>query len=281
MDTDHPLIRHFGRELERMRLERGWTRVALSARLNGWQEGIIGHIERGRRVPTLKFARACDSVFFPDHPEIKMFESLVDGAGVPDTDDSDYFRPWVDLEKEATELRSYEPLAMPGLLQTEQYAYAVNLPWQAVDGERDPDADVAERLKRQEIFDRKPPPSFSAVIDERVLYRCIGGADVMHDQLRHLLDMSERPRVAIQILPADLGAHVGLGGAFMLAGFKGDVPGMVYLETAETGTIARDPERFARMAMTFDTLRTYALDVRGSQNQVRQVMEKEYGQRQA
>lgn len=58
MDTDHPLIRHFGRELRRMREARGWTQPNLGTRLGGWREGIIGHIEQGRRVPTLKFAIA-------------------------------------------------------------------------------------------------------------------------------------------------------------------------------------------------------------------------------
>lgn len=257
-----------------MRVAKGWTRPALAARLQGWQEGIIGHVERGRRVPTVKFARACDAVFFPDNPEIKMFESLVDDAGVGDTEDADYFRPWVELEKEAADLRTYEPLVMPGLLQTTKYALAVNSPWQAVDGGRDPETDAAERIRRQEIFDRKPPPTFMAVIAERVLHNRIGTAEVMREQLQRVQDVSEHPLVSVQILPDDVGENVGLSGAFMLAGFAGSTPGMVYLETAETGTIARDPERFARMSRTFDTLRTYALDVRASRDRIQKAMEK-------
>ncbi|MCL2584253.1 MAG: DUF5753 domain-containing protein [Streptosporangiales bacterium] len=276
MDTDHPLIQHFARQLERMRLDQAWTRAALASHLGAWQEGIIGHVERGRRLPTLKFARACDKVFFPNQPNAKVFENLVTDAGIPDTDDTDYFRPWVELEKEAVSFRTWEALAMPGLTQTEQYAYAVNLPWEAADNSRDTAADVSKRMKRQEIFDRKFPPSFSAIINEQVLYHCIGSAAVMAAQLQHLLDLSERPRVAVQVLPGDLGAHVGLGGAFTLAEFGGDRPGMVYMEGAETGVIARDPERFAHMSSTFDTLRSYALDVRASRDRIQKAMEEKW-----
>lgn len=269
MDTNHPLIRHFGRELRRMREARGWTQPNLGVRLGGWREGIIGHIEQGRRVPTLKFAIACDRAFGTPG----SFESLVRDAGI-ETDDEDYFQPWMELEKRASVLRTYEPLIWPGLLQTEKYAYAVNSAWMAVDSSRDPESDASERVKRQVIFDRTPPPSFGAIVDESVLHRPIGTPAVMRGQLEHVLSMAERMRVSIQLLPMDLGNHVGLLGAFMTAAFTDGTPNMVYLETASgRGEITRDSETFTRMAGIYDAVRDYALDVRATRDRIRKAME--------
>ena len=123
------------------------------------------------------------------------------------------------------------------------------------------------------IFDRTTPPSFGVVMDETVLYRCIGSPEVMHDQLLRLVELSERPRITIQILPANVGANVGLLGAFAIAGFAGDTPGMVYFETPDEGEVARHPDRVARMMVTYDALRDEALGARASRDLMRKVAE--------
>lgn len=274
MNTEHPLIKHFARELRRHRESRGWTQPNLADRLEGWREGIIGHIEHGRRMPTLKFATACDRVFGTQGE----FEALLRDIGI-ETEDDDFFQPWTALEVRATILKTYEPLIWPGLLQTEKYAYAVNSAWQVVDAERDPAGDASDRMKRQAIFDRTPPPSFGAIVDESVLYRRIGPNAVMRAQLEHVLSMSERTRVSVQVLPRDLGEHVGLLGAFMTASFDDDTPGMTYLETASgKGDISRDSGTFARMMGIYDALRDYALDVRATRDCMRKAMEERWSE---
>jgi hypothetical protein len=95
----------------------------------------------------------------------------------------------------------------------------------------------------------------------------------MRDQLEHLLEMSSRPRVTIQVLPTDLGAHVGLLGAFMVASFPDDTPDMVYLEVASgRGEIRRNPETIAHMSCIYDALRDDALDARSSRDRIEKVM---------
>jgi hypothetical protein len=173
-------------------------------------------------------------------------------------------------------LRNWEPLIIPGLLQTPDYARALFAAWRDVDGNRDVDADVAGRIARQEIFDRPAPPSFGAVIDEAVLSRCVGGPKVMHDQLMHLADMSERPRITVQVLPAEVGVHVGLLGAFAIAGFDDDTAGMVYLESPDQGETTKHPGRVARIAVTYDTLRDEALGARASPDLIRKVAEERW-----
>jgi hypothetical protein len=80
-------------------------------------------------------------------------------------------------------------------------------------------------LLHQSKFWRYNPPSFWAVIDEGVLRRRIGSAKVMQDQLAHLAEMSERPLIKVHVIPAEVGAHIGLLGAFAIAGFADDAPG--------------------------------------------------------
>jgi Domain of unknown function (DUF5753) len=98
-----------------------------------------------------------------------------------------------------------------------------------------------------------------AVLDEAVLRRRVGGAKVMHDQLVHLADLGERVGIKIHVIPAEAGAHVGLLGAFAIAGLAGDAPGIVYFESPDEGQTSRDPVTVAKMILTFETLRSEAL----------------------
>jgi hypothetical protein len=142
---------------------------------------------------------------------------------------------WVDAEQRAAVVRWWEPLLVPGLLQTPEYARALFKAWQTTGDEDEVENLVTARIDRQRIFARQKPPSFWAVIDEGVLRRRVGGAKVMQDQLIHLAEMTERPAIKVHVIPAEAGAHVGLLGAFAIAGFEGDAPGVVYLETPDEG----------------------------------------------
>jgi Domain of unknown function (DUF5753) len=115
----------------------------------------------------------------------------------------------------------------PGILQTAEYARALFRAWRTDDDEDKVEQLVCARMDRQRIFDRPNRPAFWAVLDESLLRRRISGAKVMHDQLVHLADMGERATVKIHVVPAEAGAHVGLLGAFAIAGFDGDAPGIV------------------------------------------------------
>ncbi len=158
-----------------------------------------------------------------------MFSELVAQA------DKSWFATYADAERVADVIRMWNPLLFPGLVQSEGYIRAVYEAWRTVDGNPKIDADVAARLERQSILDRATPPSTGIVVDETVLYRPIGGPKVMHDQLVHVADLTEHPRITVQVLPADVGAHVGLLGAFVILSFSDDTPGMVYLGVSRPG----------------------------------------------
>jgi hypothetical protein len=98
----------------------------------------------------------------------------------------------------------------------------------------------------------------------------------MHEQLTHLADMSARPRVSVQVLPADVGAHVGLLGGFDMAGFGDATPGMVYLESPGEGETTKNPATVARIGITYDALRDEALGVRASRDLIMKVAEERW-----
>ena len=84
----------------------------------------------------------------------------------------------MEIEERATEIRWWEPLLVPGLLQTPEYARAVLASWRRDNGD-DIEAKVTARIERQAILDRDNPPELRALLDESVLYRCVGSAAVM------------------------------------------------------------------------------------------------------
>jgi transcriptional regulator with XRE-family HTH domain len=270
MERDqHPLFVFFAKELRRVRLTVGLSQEALGKRV-GYSAELIGKVETGERRPTAKLATACDLVF----PELGgLFSRLVAEAEQEHGVYPAWFANWVDAELRASVIRWWEPLLIPGLLQTAEYARALFDAWQAVDGNGETDELVAARLARQAIFDQPAPPSFWALIDEPVLRRAVGGAKVMYEQLLHLADMSERPRVTIEVVPTDVGAHVGLLGAFAIAGYADDTPGIVYLESPDAGEVSKHPGTVAKLALMYDTLRTEALGGRASRDLIRRVAE--------
>ena len=113
----------------------------------------------------------------------------------------------MDAEQQATALRTWQPILVPGLLQTRDYARALFQAWQPAASRDDLDALVGARIERQAILDRADPPELLAVLDEAVLHRQVGSAKIMCDQLAHLGEMSCRPAVTIQIVPAEVGTH--------------------------------------------------------------------------
>jgi hypothetical protein len=273
MERDQsPLFDFYAHELKRARLAAGLSQEALGKRL-GYSGELVGKVENRERRPTAQFADACDTQF----PELAgLFARLVAEAEQAHSIYPSWFASWVDAEQRASVIRWWEPLLIPGLLQTAEYARALFDTWQAVVPSADTNADVVARLDRQGILDRPVPPSVWVLIDETVLYRSVGGQKVMHDQLLHVADMSERPRVTVEVLPSDAGAHVGLLGAFAIAGFADDTPGIVYLESPDAGETTKHPATVAKIDLTYDTLRTEALGGRASRELIRKVAEERW-----
>lgn len=130
------------------------------------------------------------------------------------------YRDFISLESQACRLRTLETSVVPGLLQTPEYPRAVTRA--SLDGLTGEQVDtlVEVRLARQDVLRADPPMALSAVLDEAVLRRRIGGYGVMARQLRHLVDIGTRlPQVCLHVLPFTAGAHLGLTGSFVIFSF--------------------------------------------------------------
>jgi transcriptional regulator with XRE-family HTH domain len=262
----------FGAEVRRAREAAGLTLADLAATVP-CDASTVSKIEAGLLSPTVRFAVACDEAF----PQMGgWFGRFYDNSSRWEGHYPRWFVDWVDAERRAAVLRNWEPLLVPGLLQTPEYARVLFKAWQTTEDDDEVENLVTARIDRQRIFDQPKPPSFWAVIDEGVLRRRIGGAKVMQDQLVHLAEMTERPTIKVHVIPAEAGAHIGLLGAFAIAGFAADAPGIVYFESPDQGQTIRNPATVAKIILTFDTLRSEALPRGASRDLIMKVAE-EYG----
>ncbi len=242
----------FGAEVRRARIAAGMTLAALAATVP-CDASTVSRIEAGTLSPGQRFAAACDEAF----PRLDgWFTRFWHDSRAWAGPHPPWFRDWVETEQRATIIRWWEPLLIPGLLQTEGYARAV-LGWGPDDG-GDLDERVTARLDRQRVLDRDVPPETWILIGEPVLSYRVGSAEVMRKQIEHLAEMAARPRVTIQVVSAAAGAYGGLSGAFAI-GTDHAADTVIYLETGVQGMVIRDPRLITRAASMFDHLRSEAL----------------------
>ena len=110
------------------------------------------------------------------------------------------------------------------------------------------------------------------IIDEGVLTRPVGGTRVMREQIDHLIEAARLPKVLLQVVPADAGAHPGLDGHFVVASFDGS-PDVAYLNNALAGQIVERADDVSRLGLLYDILKAEALAPRASLDLVRKAIE--------
>lgn len=203
------ILHVFGRQLKRFRECTEYDRAAFGA-VTGYSASTIASYEQGRRVPPPRFIEQADELLGARGVLAEMKEEVA-RAQYPA-----FFRDAAKLEAEAVELHVYANQAVPGLLQTEEYARAVFVNWRPLYDEETVEQRVAARLARQEILASRPLPTFSFVIEEAVLHRPLGGPGVMRGQLEQILLVGQQRNVEIQVMPTKREEHAGLAGPFTL-----------------------------------------------------------------
>ncbi|PRX51165.1 helix-turn-helix protein [Prauserella shujinwangii] len=167
---------------------------------------------------------------------------------------------FVGLEADASSLRAFQALLVPGLLQTERYARAVIRAMRPDAPEAEVERRVAARMARQQLLADPSPPEYWAVIDEAVVHRVVGGADVMAEQLARLVEVGQLPHVTIQVVPFGAGAHPGMEGPFLILGFPEQIdPDVVYVDSTTSGLYLEMAADVRRYSLMFDHLRAAAL----------------------
>jgi transcriptional regulator with XRE-family HTH domain len=199
---------HFGKQMKKERVARGWTLREFSARAK-LNVGYASLIENGKRPPTLRVAQACDLVF-PERKGyfVEYYAELQEWSEVPAA-----FKDWSEHEDEASSLRDWWPSFVSGLLQTEDYAHAQLRTYPGVTDDTVA-ARLASRMERQRrLFARDVLSWF--IVDEFALYRLVGSAETMAEQMRRLAETAQMPNVTIQVLPAI--AHPAGASGFIIA----------------------------------------------------------------
>ncbi|MFI6656457.1 DUF5753 domain-containing protein [Streptomyces sp. NPDC050523] len=155
----------------------------------------------------------------------------------------EWFSAYVSLESEASVIRLYEPHYVPGLLQTYDYAAALLRTGFPGTPKDEIDRRVSLRLRRQDLLDKPDGPAVWAILDETVLRRPVGGAEVMRAQIDRLVECLARPKVRIQVMPVSVGAHPGAFGPFHHFRFGlSELPDVVYAENLTGAVYVDRPE---------------------------------------
>ncbi|MEU3251112.1 helix-turn-helix transcriptional regulator [Streptomyces sp. NPDC006997] len=221
--------RKLGAELRALRARLGIT-SGDAARLVGWHQSKVSRIETGASGVKPADVRLLLDAYGVTEPELR--ELLLMLAG-PDTGGGRHhwwhayrgvlpptYRDFISLESQATSVRTLENSVVPGLLQTREYARAVTRAAAGGRPQDELDALVEVRLARQEVLRARRPLELSAVLDEAVLRREVGGPGVMARQLVRLREAARLPQVRLQVLPFAAGAHVGVTGPFVIFSFS-------------------------------------------------------------
>lgn len=255
--------RRLARSLREVRERTGMTVAAAAARL-GWSQGKMSHIELGRNKPSCEDVELMLDLYgvtSPDRDEMLTWAREAEHRGWW-TDYIDVLNgPYIALEDAASRICEWAPHVIPGLLQTPEYAREI-----IRSGRPDDEEDLHRRLRaranRQLLLTReKEPPHLHAVIDEAVLRRPIGSAEIMRDQLYKLRAEAGRPNVTIQVLPFDAGTHSGLNGPLIVLEFAEVAdPDVAYVEGFHGAVYLESPPRVDRCNVAFRNLCSVALD---------------------
>jgi transcriptional regulator with XRE-family HTH domain len=203
------MLHVFGRQMKLFRERAGLDRAQFGS-LTGYSAATIASFEQGRRIPPPKFIDKADEVLGAGGV-LSASKEEVARAQYPA-----FFRDAARLEAQAVELHVYANQAVPGLLQSEEYARAVFTMRRPLLNEDTVEQRVAARLARQEIISRMPMPTISFVIEETVLRRPLGGRSVMRGQLEQMMLIGQRRNVEVQVMPTEREEHAGLAGPFTL-----------------------------------------------------------------
>lgn len=254
--------RELGGELREAR-ERTRLHASDMARVLGWSASKVSRLESGTRgtseVDVAIYLASCGV----DRGELERLLDLareVDGGywlrphgrQLPDE-----LRSLIFQENIARTITSYEPLLIPGLLQTEGYARGL-FRWLGQHPDR-VEMKVQARLDRQSLLRRQRPPGFTCYVHEQALRSTVGDASVMHEQLLYLTIVTASARCELRVVPASAGPHGALGGAFRLMRFA-EHPPVAYVENQTASLFLEEPADIAAYEALLTKVDAVSLD---------------------
>jgi transcriptional regulator with XRE-family HTH domain len=235
-------VTHFGRQMRKERLARGWSLREYAAR-TGINIAQASRIETGKSPPTERVAVACD-VAFPERKGwfCEYYEESKSWTPAG-------FRSWAEYEDKATELLVWSPGIIDGLAQTEGYAGAL-LSIHPGASDEVVGARLKGRMERQRRLLRDDGPDVGLLVDMPALYRAVGSAEIMAAQCAHLAGVARLDAVTLQVVPP---VTIPLGTASLML-----ADDAAYTENALSGSVYTDDESVSRLRRLITTVRAEA-----------------------
>lgn len=262
-DMKSTSLEAFASQLRSWRQRMGWTQVEMGGKL-GYSSSLVSGVETMDKAPTADFAARCDEVLGTPG----TFETL-QGLVARETYPA-FFAPVIPFEREAVRIHGWELGAVPGLLQTGDYARALIKSGRPKDSSDTIDRFVAARLERQEITTSENAPLLWYVLDEGVLRHIVGGPSVMAEQLDRLLEASDTPGIVVQVLPFTADNHAGADGPIAVYEFA-ESPSVCYTECYSGGRIVEGRAEVADLMTVISLIRASALSARDSRELIRRI----------
>ncbi|WP_217166426.1 helix-turn-helix transcriptional regulator [Streptomyces sp. AC512_CC834] len=241
----------FGRQLKLLRIRAGLERPEFGKRM-GYSPETVASIEQGRRIAQPGFIEKADEVLGAGGV-LNALKEEVARAQYPA-----YFRDMARLEANALGLCVYAAHAVPGLLQTEDYARAVFQMQRPLLDDDVIEQRLVARMMRQNIFTRRPAPLLSFIIEEVVLRKPIGGRASLRGQWEQTLLVGQNRNVEIQVMPTGREDHAGLGGPFTLID-NAEGRRLAYTEVQDDSRLYAESGKVRELEARYGILRSQAL----------------------
>ncbi|MEE1938022.1 Scr1 family TA system antitoxin-like transcriptional regulator [Streptomyces sp. TRM 70361] len=247
-------LRTFGAVLKALREEARLTQEQLASKAR-YSAHYIAKIEQGKRFPPRGLLDRSEEALGPAASRVlaAAARTLIRRAGL-----ASWFHQWAGIEEEALSLFTYDPSVIPGLLQPEAYIRAVferRLPPLT---EETMERQVAGRLARQQLLLERPNTTFSFIIEQALLERRLGGAEVTRELIDHLLEVGKLRNVEIQTMPLRQEDHSGFEGPICLAELP-DNRWVGYVEAHDTTMLVSDSKVVSNMLQRYGRMRAQAL----------------------
>jgi transcriptional regulator with XRE-family HTH domain len=254
--------RELGAELRRIREQRGYKGYDMASRL-GWTTSTVSRVETGKRgltqVEVATYVALCgvaadelDEVLElakePDSYRIKPH-----GGNLPDE-----LRTLIFHESTATAIETLEPIYIPGLAQTADYARAL-FHETGLEDESKIEGCVQTRMGRRTLLNGWSPPQCEFYVHENALRAPIGGPGVMSEQLLHLLFLGNRPHCSVRVVPVSVGGRGMAAGSFHIFRYEEDPP-VVCVQHETTSEFLEDRTEVANYRRVLNRVASVALD---------------------
>jgi transcriptional regulator with XRE-family HTH domain len=272
--------RRVGSELRRLREAAGVTTVQ-AAELLSCSPAKISRIENGIvSVRVVDLRLLLDRYGDEDHEHRAYLERLARESNKrgwwQDYGDTipPYYADFIGLEADASYMKTWEPTAVPGLLQTPEYARAIMLANPAMISPDKLDKLIKIRQERQARLEQSTDARLDAVIWEPALITTVGSDEIHRGQLARLLELMNRPNISVQVLPLEAGDQASMSGSFVMFSFGSErAVSTIFVENLTSSQYLEMDEELRGYTLVFDALRSAALSLAASAARIRQLLE--------